>query len=505
MHRTTRGALALLGVVLGLMLTVEAAAAPTLRILHTKVSEADYEIYFSLQDANNQPIQDLDGKTVELIDTKNDEQVSVDEPSVKLLHESDRPAMVLFIVANYRAFNDGNANAFTAVSGCLDREDASKRTGDTFAVMHYGENSNLVPASSVNSLKAQLEDIPEGNETIPKLFSALDTAIVQFDRKDPQANARRYMVIISDGHGEWEGAEQRNQRAQKKIDRLVPKLKEKGITPIIIGFSPTGNLGRNALAQLSNLAEQGGGTYRPAVDAIEVSSAVDDACNAIYNSYVYQFKTGDFEPKTAYNVKLKANYQGEAVESAPAKLVTPEILPESSGGWLWWLMVIFGGGIALMILIGILVVIGRMFTGGGQQQQQPEPMPVPAQLYPAPGPAPGPVAPVPPPRPVFDDRPPPRFYGKFTGLNGDYTDRKLYIVDETTTIGSADGNSINIQHGTISKKHAGIRIKDGNRFEMHDFGSTNGVFINGKRITKQFLKDGDRVQFGKLEFIFTLQ
>ncbi|MEO1273792.1 MAG: hypothetical protein AAFX99_37425, partial [Myxococcota bacterium] len=155
---------------------------------------------------------------------------------------------------------------------------------------------------------------------------------------------------------------------------MVPKINEKGITPIIIGFSPIATPeGRNALAQLSNLADQGNGTYRPAVDAIEVSSAVDDACSAIYNSYVLRFTTSDFEPSTAYDIKLKGKYQGAAVDSKPAKIVTPEVLPESGGGWLWWVGMIFGGGFVLLLLLLVAYAIIRAVSGGGQQPQQHQP------------------------------------------------------------------------------------------------------------------------------------
>ncbi len=47
----------------------------------------------------------------------------------------------------------------------------------------------------------------------------------------------------------------------------------------------------------------------------------------------------------------------------------------------------------------------------------------------------------------------------------------------------------------VSRKHAEI-VRDGNQFKVIDL-STNGTFVNGKRITEAFLKDGDVIAFAE--------
>src|SRR5262245_28837094 len=47
-----------------------------------------------------------------------------------------------------------------------------------------------------------------------------------------------------------------------------------------------------------------------------------------------------------------------------------------------------------------------------------------------------------------------------------------------------------------SGRHAEIRFEQGDYFVM-DVGSRNGTFLNGDRIEKQKLRDGDVVEFGK--------
>ena len=47
----------------------------------------------------------------------------------------------------------------------------------------------------------------------------------------------------------------------------------------------------------------------------------------------------------------------------------------------------------------------------------------------------------------------------------------------------------------VSRKHARITAKNG-ELEIEDFGSTNGTFVNGEKITTAKLKEGDRVLIG---------
>ena len=67
-----------------------------------------------------------------------------------------------------------------------------------------------------------------------------------------------------------------------------------------------------------------------------------------------------------------------------------------------------------------------------------------------------------------------------------------------------EGNDLLLEDNSVSKRHAGIKI-DEMRYELADFGSTNGVYVGGVKITKQFLKDGDVIQIGNTEMQFRLK
>ena len=69
------------------------------------------------------------------------------------------------------------------------------------------------------------------------------------------------------------------------------------------------------------------------------------------------------------------------------------------------------------------------------------------------------------------------------------------------TIGRVQGNDIVLPKGNISKRHSRIVLRD-NKFIIVDLKSTNGTFVNGKRISSpQVLKDSDKIYIGD----FTLQ
>ena len=66
------------------------------------------------------------------------------------------------------------------------------------------------------------------------------------------------------------------------------------------------------------------------------------------------------------------------------------------------------------------------------------------------------------------------------------------------TIGRGEGNSIVLQHGTISKRHGRIWFEDG-RYRYEDVGSRNGSSLNGKRARGILvLSDGDTLALGEV-------
>ena len=79
---------------------------------------------------------------------------------------------------------------------------------------------------------------------------------------------------------------------------------------------------------------------------------------------------------------------------------------------------------------------------------------------------------------------------------------KVYpLVGKVVSIGSGPETNIRLMDGACSGKHAGVAI-DGDKFEIVDLGSKNGVLVNGKKTPRRFLRNGDIVTVGMTELKF---
>jgi predicted nucleic acid-binding Zn-ribbon protein len=67
------------------------------------------------------------------------------------------------------------------------------------------------------------------------------------------------------------------------------------------------------------------------------------------------------------------------------------------------------------------------------------------------------------------------------------------------TIGRTRENDIYLKAEFISRHHAVI-VTDSQATRIIDWGSKNGVYVNSKRVTEHFLKSGDRIRIGPVEF-----
>ena len=76
-----------------------------------------------------------------------------------------------------------------------------------------------------------------------------------------------------------------------------------------------------------------------------------------------------------------------------------------------------------------------------------------------------------------------------------------YPIGAEITIGRAETCTIAMPDDTFaSQLHARVMSRDGNAW-VEDLGSTNGTFVNGRRITAaEVLTAGDRLQVGKTTF-----
>jgi pSer/pThr/pTyr-binding forkhead associated (FHA) protein len=69
------------------------------------------------------------------------------------------------------------------------------------------------------------------------------------------------------------------------------------------------------------------------------------------------------------------------------------------------------------------------------------------------------------------------------------------------TMGRAPRADFVVDAALVSRVHCRFTLKSSNELELEDLGSTNGTFVNGKKVTKTVLTHGDKLAVGRVLFI----
>lgn len=78
----------------------------------------------------------------------------------------------------------------------------------------------------------------------------------------------------------------------------------------------------------------------------------------------------------------------------------------------------------------------------------------------------------------------------------------MMITAPFCRIGRAPDNELYFKNDSVSAYHAELHHHRDGAFEIADIGSTNGVWINGRRVKKQGLRNGDVVELGEIRLRF---
>ena len=80
----------------------------------------------------------------------------------------------------------------------------------------------------------------------------------------------------------------------------------------------------------------------------------------------------------------------------------------------------------------------------------------------------------------------------------------VHVLGRKTSVGRTPDNDLQIDAKYISRHHAVILVGPVHTL-IEDLNSTNGVQVNGRRITRHSLKDGDTVLFGRAQYRFAVR
>jgi chromosome segregation ATPase len=80
----------------------------------------------------------------------------------------------------------------------------------------------------------------------------------------------------------------------------------------------------------------------------------------------------------------------------------------------------------------------------------------------------------------------------------------VQLLGRRTTVGRTPDNDIHLNEDFISRHHA-VLLLAGASTVLEDLNSTNGSYVNGERMSRRTLKEGDLVTLGKTEFRFVIK
>jgi hypothetical protein len=75
------------------------------------------------------------------------------------------------------------------------------------------------------------------------------------------------------------------------------------------------------------------------------------------------------------------------------------------------------------------------------------------------------------------------------------------ITSSSFVIGRSRECDLRVTDGNASRRHVEI-AREGSTYLLVDLGSTNGTELNGRRVTRQELSDGDRITIGATDLVF---
>jgi len=87
------------------------------------------------------------------------------------------------------------------------------------------------------------------------------------------------------------------------------------------------------------------------------------------------------------------------------------------------------------------------------------------------------------------------------GLAKPFEGQRFNLRAGRTTMGRSANNDLTLAEPSISATHARIIGERGN-WRILNLLSTNGTFVNGRKVSESPLQHGDRIRMGRVEFVF---
>ena len=295
---------------------------------------------------------------------------------------------------------------------------------------------------------------------------------------------RKVLIVVGDGTDYDEA------NAKPQLTNLKKQAQNEGVQIFGVTYKPQTSDPRSDVGSLtSNLysiqgAEGIGST---------IANILQQMANRFYLTfpgYDKTLKTGPRWDGKPHELQLKIN--NEDAGDPVTITMSPIWDVEEEGGFPWLVLII------ILVVLLLLIIIGVKVFGG---KKEPLPVPVPVAMAPMPE-APKPAGPM---KTVMigagGDQDGFPIVGWLVPLNGQNAYQTMRLRSGGTKIGTSHPSDIVINDGFMSTDHCMIQCSP-QGFTLIDGGSTNGCYVNDKKVQKHDLVDNDMITLGKTNLKF---
>ena len=88
---------------------------------------------------------------------------------------------------------------------------------------------------------------------------------------------------------------------------------------------------------------------------------------------------------------------------------------------------------------------------------------------------------------------------KLTVLTEGIEPTSFDLTKEVTSVGRVEGNDIVLDHQSVSGSHGELILRGDQDVYIRDLGSTNGSYIDGKKVAESPVQPGEEITFGEVQ------
>ena len=357
-----------------------------------------------------------------------------------------------------------------------------------------GSKGTLISYSNGAEIKVPMTDLKNINGaalgTEKDYYHKLGTDLVQgiqlaYAELKKVTASRKAMIIVGDG------TDTDADKAKPALADLKKKLKAENIQAFAIVYKPREELNERPPV-ITSIVPQAKTVNTMDGIAASLAEIVELMKNRYYVTFPgYDEVAGVSLPWDGKEHELTIKIDQQELDPLTMPLA-PKWDPPKSGGFPWLVVILVVVGLLLLIIIGAKVFGSK-----------PAPQPVAMPQMPAPAPeAPKPAGPM---KTVMigagGDQDGFPIVGWLVPLNGVDAYKTMRLRAGLTKIGTAPPADLVINDGFMSTEHCQITCSPAG-FTLIDNGSTNGCYVNDRKVAKHDLVDNDMVTLGKTNFKF---